>query len=387
MALINKTGIGTGNTIQAEHITRVIDALNESGSATIIATGSFTGSFTGDGSGLTGITSAATASYAQYAVSASYEINYETSSSYADFAKTASYITLPAVLTAGNTTSGNNIQVTDNDYLEIGSAGPTWQFKKNSVNGWLEVYNSDEGYNTQIFDQEYFYSQGIEVSERIKFRVGGYGSANPSGDLLTTITAGRAWTLPDASGTIALTTDTPASASYAVTADTASYINVSNIDGEVIATTASYVETAQTASYVLGSNVSGTVATATSSSYTTDSKQLIGTSRSVYTFTTADGTTPYTIFIQGSVPGSNASRYIKATVVGRSGSNALGAVITKVIDLIVPSTENTIFTDGALAHNFIGGPTFNVGFETCTATGVAGTTINWKVIIEYFQYS
>tara|TARA_R100000951_G_C2612823_1_gene171771 strand:- start:332 stop:1084 length:753 start_codon:yes stop_codon:yes gene_type:complete len=103
MALIDKTSIGTGNTIQAEHITRIIDALNESGSYEIIATGSFTGSFTGDGSGLTGITVtsapsatsasyATTASYAQYAVSASYEINYETSSSYSDFAKTASYV-------------------------------------------------------------------------------------------------------------------------------------------------------------------------------------------------------------------------------------------------------------------------------------------------------
>jgi hypothetical protein len=103
MALIDKTSIGTGNTIQSEHITRIIDALNESGSYEIIATGSFTGSFTGDGSGLTGVTVtstpsatsasyATTASHALYAVSASYEINYETSSSYADFAKTASYV-------------------------------------------------------------------------------------------------------------------------------------------------------------------------------------------------------------------------------------------------------------------------------------------------------
>ena len=52
MALIDKTSIGTGNTIQAEHITRIIDALNESGSYEIIATGSFTGSFTGDSNGL-----------------------------------------------------------------------------------------------------------------------------------------------------------------------------------------------------------------------------------------------------------------------------------------------------------------------------------------------
>lgn len=65
MAIINKAGIGEGGLIQAEHITRIIDSLNETGSYTIVATGSFTGSFTGNGSGLTGVTagSSATASY------------------------------------------------------------------------------------------------------------------------------------------------------------------------------------------------------------------------------------------------------------------------------------------------------------------------------------
>jgi hypothetical protein len=100
MALIDKTSIGTGNTIQAEHITRIIDALNGSGSYDIVATGSFTGSFVGNGAGLNGITAttatsasyAITSSHALYAISASYEINYETSSSYADFAQTASYV-------------------------------------------------------------------------------------------------------------------------------------------------------------------------------------------------------------------------------------------------------------------------------------------------------
>ena len=47
MATISKNNIGTGKTIEAEHITRIIDALNETGSADIIATGSFTGSFKG----------------------------------------------------------------------------------------------------------------------------------------------------------------------------------------------------------------------------------------------------------------------------------------------------------------------------------------------------
>ncbi len=47
MAIINKTGITNGGTIQAEHVTRAIDALSGIGTDTIIATGSFSGSFTG----------------------------------------------------------------------------------------------------------------------------------------------------------------------------------------------------------------------------------------------------------------------------------------------------------------------------------------------------
>ena len=47
MAVINKTGITNGGTIQAEHITRAIDALSGVSTDTIIATGSFSGSLTG----------------------------------------------------------------------------------------------------------------------------------------------------------------------------------------------------------------------------------------------------------------------------------------------------------------------------------------------------
>jgi hypothetical protein len=56
MALIPKTNIVAGNTIQPSDITNIIEALDGTGSYTIITTGSFTGSFTGN---LTG-----TASYA-----------------------------------------------------------------------------------------------------------------------------------------------------------------------------------------------------------------------------------------------------------------------------------------------------------------------------------
>ena len=52
MAIINKTGITTGGTIQAEHVTRAIDALSGGSTDSVVATGSFTGSFTGPLNGL-----------------------------------------------------------------------------------------------------------------------------------------------------------------------------------------------------------------------------------------------------------------------------------------------------------------------------------------------
>jgi hypothetical protein len=55
MAIINKTGITNGGTIEAEHITRAIDALSGVGTDSIVATGSLLG----------------TASYAITAVTAS----------------------------------------------------------------------------------------------------------------------------------------------------------------------------------------------------------------------------------------------------------------------------------------------------------------------------
>jgi hypothetical protein len=62
MAIINKTGIIDAGLIQAEHVTRAIDALSGGSTDSIIATGSFTGSLVGS---LTGTASfATTASFA-----------------------------------------------------------------------------------------------------------------------------------------------------------------------------------------------------------------------------------------------------------------------------------------------------------------------------------
>ena len=60
MAYIPKTGISNTSTIQAEHITRIIDALDGTATTEVSASGQFSGShsgsFLGDGSGLTGVT-------------------------------------------------------------------------------------------------------------------------------------------------------------------------------------------------------------------------------------------------------------------------------------------------------------------------------------------
>lgn len=64
MAIINKTGITDGGTIQAEHVTRAIDALSGGSTDTVVATGSFSGSLTGIA------TSASFASTASFALNA-----------------------------------------------------------------------------------------------------------------------------------------------------------------------------------------------------------------------------------------------------------------------------------------------------------------------------
>ena len=64
MAYISKTGITNTSTIDAEHITRIIDALDGTAATEVSASGqfsgshsgSFSGSFVGDGSNITGVT-------------------------------------------------------------------------------------------------------------------------------------------------------------------------------------------------------------------------------------------------------------------------------------------------------------------------------------------
>ena len=76
MAIINKTGITNGGTIEAEHVTRAIDALSGGSTDTIVATGSFSGSLTGLLTGTASFaTSASRAVSASFATTASYALN------------------------------------------------------------------------------------------------------------------------------------------------------------------------------------------------------------------------------------------------------------------------------------------------------------------------
>lgn len=75
MAIINKTGITNGGTIQAEHITRAIDALSGVGTDTIVATGSFSGSLTGLATSASFAVSAAMSVSSSFATTASFVAN------------------------------------------------------------------------------------------------------------------------------------------------------------------------------------------------------------------------------------------------------------------------------------------------------------------------
>ena len=76
MATISKTGIQDGLTSKAEHLTRIIDALDGTATTEVVATGSFTGSFAGIHTGTIASASyAVSASYATTAVTASFALS------------------------------------------------------------------------------------------------------------------------------------------------------------------------------------------------------------------------------------------------------------------------------------------------------------------------
>jgi hypothetical protein len=166
MAVINKTGITNGTTIQAEHVTRAIDALSGGSTDSVVATGSFNGTLTGNATTATTATTAtnatntavtntstgtgpyyitfvesatgnvgqrvdatgltynattdtitATASFATQALSASYAANVPATASYALAALSSSYaVTASFALNAGGGSGGGIFALTGSTY-------------------------------------------------------------------------------------------------------------------------------------------------------------------------------------------------------------------------------------------------------------------------------
>ena len=146
MATISKTGINEGLTSKAEHLTRIIDALDGTATTDLIATGSFTGSFTGTYAGT--ITSA---SYSDTAVSSSYAV-------------TASYAT-----NAGGGAIGNKIliQFSDNEQMVYGSN----RFYQIGM-GQLTIDSSQPGGTTPSIPFVYSHITGSVVSASFSYNGG-----------------------------------------------------------------------------------------------------------------------------------------------------------------------------------------------------------------------
>jgi hypothetical protein len=103
MALLNKTGITNGGTIQAEHVTRAIDALTGVSTDTIIVTGSFLGTL--DGS----------ATSASFAVSASRAVS-------SSFATSASFVTSASFAVSASRAVSSSFSTTASYALNVGTS-------------------------------------------------------------------------------------------------------------------------------------------------------------------------------------------------------------------------------------------------------------------------
>jgi hypothetical protein len=165
MAIINKTGIGEGNLIEAEHITRIIDALTSVSTDTVSATGSFSGSFKGDGSQLTGIT-VTNATSASYAATASFLTGTISSAS---FSSTASYVNSLA----------QNVTITGSLTLS-GSAATSLTVQKTATFNGTASFTSD----VQIQGIQYYDAIHVTTTDDTQTDVWSYSMSNGSADTI-----------------------------------------------------------------------------------------------------------------------------------------------------------------------------------------------------------
>ena len=129
MAVINKTGITNGGTIQAEHVTRTIDALSGVSTDTIIATGSLLGT----------ASFATTATSASFATTASFALNSTTTFPFTGSARitgslsvTGSFTTTAGTASFGSTTIngfvGGNITGSSTLIMNLSTLGSSGNF-------------------------------------------------------------------------------------------------------------------------------------------------------------------------------------------------------------------------------------------------------------------
>lgn len=143
---------------------------------------------------------------------------------------------LSNVLGVGNTSGGNNIQMTGSDQVQFGG---TANNISNGATGLLE-YVSNKGHEFQMTDSVFnLRSKGkmslADASSSKEFNIvpeAGAISLNAtfvsSLDFDTALTASRSWSLPDATGTIALTSDLSA---YQLTSEKDAANGYAGLDG------------------------------------------------------------------------------------------------------------------------------------------------------------
>jgi hypothetical protein len=141
--------------------------------------------------------------------------------------------------------------------------------------------------------------------------------------------------------------------------------------------------------------VSGNITTEGNLTVQGTSSTINGVNRTTYTFQTV-GATTYTV--GDPLQLINSSRYLKAIVVGQSTSpqnsttagscggefiNFYDAGTTFVFPNPPEQYSNLLSSTGTLSNNITdGNPQFALTLKGFTATGIANTTINWKVILE-----
>lgn len=264
MALINKTGISNGNTIQAEHITRVIDALSGASTDTVQASGSFSGSFQGDGSQLTGITGEWDGSLigdalivGKLSVTAGVTASLQGTASWANNAISSSYV--------------------PNQIAYSGSANYVTKFSSsaklsNSIiydNGTEVIIGTTGGAASKLYVYENRNSYyGINAFHNASGGAAGLFTKFGTGDILVLQNSNSNAFTVDVNGTTFISSSLNVRTSITASNITGSFVgDGSQLTGIITAQTASYVLNAISSSFATSASRAVTAASATTASY------------------------------------------------------------------------------------------------------------------------